>query len=78
MKLFEISTSEGHGKTVKGLKETSTVQVKDFRGLSEGFLLIGQFSYKVGDKESFKKALKKAGKLLATAASEEDFFNKNK
>ena len=53
-----IWESDGHGKAVKGQKQTTGIQVREYVG--EGYLLLKTFNFPVHDKDKRNKAIEKA------------------
>lgn len=56
---FHIVESTGHGKRVKGEKETNSIQVRKWLD-PDSYLLKKSFSYPVADAEKKDKAVQKA------------------
>ncbi len=56
---MQIWESDGHGKTVKGAKKTSSIQVREYIGPS-GYLLLKTINYPIGNKEKRNAAIQKA------------------
>ena len=54
-----IYESDGHGKAVKGVKITSSIQVRDYIRAGE-YLLLKSISFKVGDSKARTSAIEKA------------------
>lgn len=52
---FYLCESQGHGKSVKGLKITSSIQVRE--PMPGGYLLLRSVKFKVGDKEGRDNAI---------------------
>lgn len=63
---FTIAISKGHGKAVKGTKSTATIQVQDHNTIKDGYLLLKQISFPVGDSEKKQKAIDKAKEYIDT------------
>lgn len=59
-----IYESDGHGKSTRGNKKTSTIQVRKKEG--EGYLLMKQYSFSVFDFIKKRAAIKKATEYAAT------------
>lgn len=55
---FVIYESDGHGKATKGNKKTTGIQVRQY--LNQGYLLLANFSYPVGDTAKRNAAIEKA------------------
>jgi len=62
-KNFQLWESDRHGKDVKGTKLTSSIQIRDYR-VREGYLLVKQISFKLGNWENRLKAILKAKRLI--------------
>jgi hypothetical protein len=61
---YIIAQSKGHGKSVKGTKETASIQVQDYNAVTVGFLILKHFSFKVNNKDREEKAIEKAKKFI--------------
>lgn len=55
---YQIWESDGHGKNGKGLKKTSGIQVREY--ISDGYLLLANYSFPVGDIAKRNAAIAKA------------------
>ena len=63
---YEIWESDRPGAACKGAKKSTSIQVRQYKGLAEGYLLSKQISFKlgVGENERRKKAIEKAKKYI--------------
>lgn len=59
---FSIWESDGHGKTVKGRKKTTSIQVREM--MTGGYLLLATFSFPIGNTEKRNAAIEKARKYI--------------
>jgi len=55
---FAIYESDGHGKTTKGNKKSSGIQVRQY--IHDGYLLLATYSYPIGDNIKRNAAIEKA------------------
>lgn len=55
---YNIVESSGHGKACKGLKKSSSIQVRE--SLPDGYLLKKQFRFTIGDSGGWARAINAA------------------
>lgn len=59
---YTIAITKGHGKNGKGLKKTTSVEVRE-RGYS-GYFIKKRYTIKVGDKQQEQNAFEKAKEYI--------------
>jgi hypothetical protein len=59
-RVYAIVESNRHGKACNGRKVTSSIQVRDYKGYENGYLLLKEIRFNVGDVASKERAYDKA------------------
>lgn len=60
---YTIIESSGHGKVVKGMKKTSSIQIRQ-EGTPGYYLLLNQITFPVNDVQKKEQAFEKAKKYI--------------
>lgn len=61
---FYIVESARHGKACKGLKKTSSIQIRNSYDLDGSYILMKQIRFIIGDQKSKERAIVKAKEFI--------------